>query len=716
MLLERKTLTRAYAPYPSNLKMLGYLGIIVSSALIQYLKIDKLDNSLFRYKLINNNEILGDEVSVMDEKRINHLAEQLVPAFGTSELPALIDILLDNEPASAKFLVKSELNRIMTPCSKAIDVRGLVKDECRKYDLNGYSHWLNDHCINLYYKNISKFGTYTEGVWEAVKKYTVSLRDIDSQKNRQKEIDEISQERLDVDFIDMGFYLSRREARLNIAAPVRIVLKNEQEVLAVLLDISSSGIRIKVPHCIEVQVKTDVKVFFCKSDNSYEDEFTRAAHYHIVAIDDPIEHSPIKYLRCVIEKNKEFVDEIMSYYERQSRKSLNKHEIPNRANAHTHEHFLFANTNKIPFFFSKEQILLTLLNEKNKRLYQSLKNKSGQPCLELLFGKSMLEKLTKLPHPGASLVIHTFKYNSEFLSVNNDEVNDDLFRLFVRTGAQTDTWKIFKVSVFKLTQDEIKNLYKEAPKLGLKSATHYGLLQEITYSDCNQDYLLRQPSNLSISELGRFRAKSQSPGNVSPYIIIGNKLPNSLLDLLHDFFVKSYSGVCVFFGKEGTKLFPRSIGATYPSPQFVEIFAQVNGSKLSLSPIYKGRSFSLIKQTLRPKEKHGLYSHELYVSVTQYKQKIKFSESRLENEFLDRNEKIDFIKKSQLTGYFFALRIDSERIASSEIELLKFDVADVLRVNMQKAKKLEYDIENIAGLAEITDVTDEVLLRLDLKL
>jgi len=111
-----------------------------------------------------------------------------------------------------------------------------------------------------------------------------------------------------------------------------------------------------------------------------------------------------------------------------------------------------------------------------------------------------------------------------------------------------------------------------------------------------------------------------------------------------------------------------------------------------------------------------LYSHELYVSVTQYKQKIKFSESRLKNEFLDRNEKIDFIKKSQLTGYFFALRIDSERIASSEIELLKFDVADVLRVNMQKAKKLEYDIENIAGLAEITDVTDEVLLRLDLKL
>lgn len=691
------------------------MGKIVSGTLIQYLKINKLDNSCFRYKLINNTETLGDEVSVMDEKRINHLAEQLVPAYGTPDLTKLLDDILENEPASAKFLVKSELNRIMAPCSKAIDIRGLVKDECRKYDLNGYSHWLNDHGINLYYKNIFKYGTYAEGVWESVKKYTISLRDIEAQKTRQQEVDEINSEKLDVDFIDMGFYLSRRESRLNISAPVRIVLENGQEVFAVLLDISSSGIRIKIPHCITAKTQSDMKVYFCQSSNSYEEEVSRPAHYHIVAIDDPIDNSPVKYLRCVLEHNKEIIDEMMNFFERQSRKSLDKNEIPARANAHTHEHILFANTSKLPFFFSKEGVVLTLLNEKNKRLYQSLKNKAGQPCLGVFLGAERLEKLTQLSMPGAHKIFHTFRYHNEFLSVDESETTDDLFRLFVRTGAQTDTWKVFKLSVFELSRDEIKKIHEEAPKLGVKKATHYGLLQEVTYADCNNDYLMRQPSNLSISELGRFRASAKDSTRINPSIGINNKLPRNVIETLHDVFVRNFVGASVFFEKNGTKLNPRAIGATYPTPPFIKAFAKVDG-KISLGPIYMGRSFSLIKQTMRPKEQHGLHSHELYMMIGEYKKKTQFLDSKLVSDFIDRDERINFIKRSQQTGQFIAVRIDSERIASPEIELLKFDVADVLRVNMQKAKKLEYDIENIAGLAEITDVTDEVLLRLDLKL
>ena len=546
----------------------------------------------------------------MDEKRINHLAEQLVPAHGTPDLPNLLDAILQNEPASAKFLVKSELNRLMTPCSKAIDIRGLVKDECRKYDLNGHSHWLNDHGINLYYKNIVRYGIYAEGVWEAVKKYTISLRDIDAQKTRQQEVEEINSEKLDVDFIDMGFYLSRRESRLSISSPVRIVLENGQEVFAVLLDISSSGIRVKIPHCISAKAQSDVKVHFCKSSNSYEEEINRPVHYHIVAIDDPIDNSPVKYLRCILEHNKEVVDEMMEFFERQSRKSLDKNEIPLRANAHTHEHLLFANTCKLPFFFSKEGVVLTLLNPKNKRLYQSLVNKSRQPCLGVLFGSERLEKLAQLSSPGAQKVFHTFRYHNEFLSVDESEVSDDLFRLFVRTGAQTDTWKVFKLAVFELSRDELKKLHEEAPKLGLKKATHYGLLQEVTYADCNSDYLTRQPSNLSISELGRFRANAKDSTRTNPNIGISNNLPRNVLELLHHIFVKNFVGASVFFEKNGTKLNPRAIGATYPTPSFIRSFAKVGG-KISLAPIYMGRSFSLIKQTMRPKEQRGLHSHEL---------------------------------------------------------------------------------------------------------
>ena len=77
------------------------------------------------------------------------------------------------------------------------------------------------------------------------------------------------------------------------------------------------------------------------------------------------------------------------------------------------------------------------------------------------------------------------------------------------------------------------------------------------------------------------------------------------------------------FEKNGTKLNPRAIGATYPTPSFIKAFAKVDG-KVSLAPIYMGRSFSLIKQTMRPKEHHGLHSHELYMMLGEYKQKSQF--------------------------------------------------------------------------------------------
>ena len=100
----------------------------------------------------------------------------------------------------------------------------------------------------------------------------------------------------------------------------------------------------------------------------------------------------------------------------------------------------------------------TLLNQ-NKRLYQSLVNKSRQPCLGVLFGSERLEKLAQLSSPGAQKVFHTFGTIMNFY-VDESEVSDDLFRLFVRTGAQTDTWKVFKLAVFELSRDELKIMKK----------------------------------------------------------------------------------------------------------------------------------------------------------------------------------------------------------------------------------------------------------------
>lgn len=104
----------------------------------------------------------------MQQSEILSLAERLIPAYHTGDLEHLLGQLTQGQSPSAKLLVKMELNRIMTSCHKSVDLRGRVNGECREYEIDGITHWLDDVAFNAYHKSIRKYGSYTEGVWEAL--------------------------------------------------------------------------------------------------------------------------------------------------------------------------------------------------------------------------------------------------------------------------------------------------------------------------------------------------------------------------------------------------------------------------------------------------------------------------------------------------------------------------------------------------------------------
>ncbi|WP_337235194.1 hypothetical protein, partial [Salmonella enterica] len=73
----------------------------------------------------------------MQQSEILSLAERLIPVYGTNDFDFVLGQLTEEEPPSAKILVKMELNRLMAPCKKSIDLRGRVQGECREYILDG---------------------------------------------------------------------------------------------------------------------------------------------------------------------------------------------------------------------------------------------------------------------------------------------------------------------------------------------------------------------------------------------------------------------------------------------------------------------------------------------------------------------------------------------------------------------------------------------------
>ncbi len=125
----------------------------------------------------------------MQQAEILSLAERLITAYHSSDFDYLLSQMTEGEPPSTKILVKMELNRIMEPCTKTIDLRGRVNGECREYELDGLKHWLDDVAFNAYHKNIQKFGGYTEGVWLALCNTRNNFRVMQQRGNNQpKEI------------------------------------------------------------------------------------------------------------------------------------------------------------------------------------------------------------------------------------------------------------------------------------------------------------------------------------------------------------------------------------------------------------------------------------------------------------------------------------------------------------------------------------------------
>ena len=51
-----------------------------------------------------------------------------------------------------------ELKRLAQPCTRLIDLRGLVDGECKTYEYNERPHYLDDVAIKVFEENVAYYG------------------------------------------------------------------------------------------------------------------------------------------------------------------------------------------------------------------------------------------------------------------------------------------------------------------------------------------------------------------------------------------------------------------------------------------------------------------------------------------------------------------------------------------------------------------------------
>jgi len=779
----------------------------------------------------------------MQQPEILSLAERLIPAYNSDDFEFLLGQMTEGDPPSVKILVKMELNRVMAPCTKPIDLRGRVKGECREYELDGLKHWLDDVAFNAYHKNTRKFGGYTEGVWEALCNTHNNFRVM--QKRGKPLGTEITTDinGIDVEAVVMGYDLKRRENRLKVSSQIEIELLSGQIVHAVTVDLSPSGAKFKVPSAFNYKLGEVINVRLVELSKALEIEgIDSIIPYRIVGIDESYENDAVKYLRLLKLDTTNIIEVVIEHMlksDGQKTRHDNQDKII-RARSRGFEHTYLKHTCNLPVFFSGNELKLALMTENNQKIWQYWHDERNQQSLSNLFNSQRMSLLTTEGMKGSSNVIYSFTHEHQdktlFFSMMMPEATRELRQLFWHIGAKKESWKVFRLSVFELSAEERIELSEHTNELGLEtsSLTHCGILQEIADDTSRQDYLLAEKPRLASSELNHFRharnpdnnpvciyfdAKSRrkepryqfkSPLQLSepdttvyegisvdiskhgvsvaltapcklkagetcsinfkelqlydkklplddvPYRVIrvspGGKqlqlaiiedshimrtiaffgtliehnqdkliakkelLPsNELLEGLHDILLDKMVSSPLFIEKRGGSLRPKAIGINYPLKPYLTILAKLGDEKnFSLGPIYKGRTNTLLAQPMKRIEGAQPQYHELYLTAVKFGTRIQSVESKLSSDFDSLKERMMFVKNAQAMGEFYAIRVCGAPVFDPITALVRKDLDELTQISMHHARNLEKDIHNIVGYGELTDITEEVLIRLGL--
>jgi hypothetical protein len=462
----------------------------------------------------------------MQQTEILSLAERLIPIYHSKDFDDVLSQLTNGKSPAIKLLVKMELNRLMTPCNRSVDLRGRVDGECREFQIDGLTHWLDDVAFNDYHRYMKKYGSYTDGVWEALYNTRNNFRVMKERGLEVKKTQDEEENPFEVEVIHLGYDLKRKENRLRIASQVEIKLKNNQTIHAVTSDLSPSGARFKVPSTFDYSLGDIIEVHFIELSKKMDIQGIEIpVPYRILGIEDIDETDSVKYLRVLKQNESGVVKQIITeclLTDNQRARHNNQDKIV-RARTRAFEHLFLKHACQLPVFFCENELKVVLLTESNYDIWQYWHDERNQQTLGNLFNQERMSLFAKPGVTGSSNTIYAFKHEHKdktlFFSMMMPEGAPDTRKLFWHIGAKKSSWRVFRVSIFELSSQERKslgeNLATESVGLTqhLSSLTHFGLLQEIGGPSTANDYLLVDKPNIPSSEISPFRQTRKVIGN-----------------------------------------------------------------------------------------------------------------------------------------------------------------------------------------------------------
>ncbi|MFD2179834.1 PilZ domain-containing protein [Veronia pacifica] len=639
-------------------------------------------------------------------QKFEHVVIELLPHFLKPNFEARLDALSSKYTSTEVFMIKMEINRRMTPCSKRLDLRGRVPGEVREYELENERCWLDDIALNHYRKRIEFYGgSLTHGLWEELQpkqeKRNVLL------KPTQHKAEPTAN--FSAEYFKSGAGILRKESRYKFFATIELVLPDGCLVHGNTLDISSSGLKIKATAAFDYHVDDEVTIRFPKLDEAEEmPELIEGITYTITQIRDYSYSSHFMTLGLKIVSPSKAIGAVIDNRHRNKKSQKptedSNHQIDNIRHRAL-EKVVVNHTTTLALFLEFGAIRFALMTLMNRGIWDYWHNEKGEQFFSQLLSEGRLQSLQK----ERELIFYCFcRYKKDqkyYVCASDTELSEQERKHFWSIGINEPSWRILRLRLSAIEKDELKDSPTDMAAL-----SHIVLIQDLTDHDQRDDYQIESPEpEVKTELLNRFSRSLYNSSRISP---INPDIQSQFADLLRKISVDHFDSTSYFLGKKDM-IYSAHAFVINTHNNFLNqiLLEKKKTSNMSLQPLYHDELMRLIKKAAKKNSPPPISHIDFYIAIFPAgKNKVR-SAVRTFSEFSSPIDRVNFIINARKMGSFVAVRNTLQPIRRV------YDYADnralspLLTNSRNQITLLQHEMNSICVFGELTNITQEVLKR-----
>lgn len=394
-----------------------------------------------------------------------------------------------------RFLLKMELKRLATPCTRLVDLRGHVDGECKPYEDDGRVHYLDDMAIKVYQDTVEAYGAYTFGVYEAVMNTENNFRVMYQKEKAAMEQGQSSRQaaqqatakvfektQYPATWQSFGPYYDRRDERMNFATALTIVLAEDKVIEAVSSDISVNGCKVRLNKPISLANRQILQIRFTGFEGEFQFKKDEIFSYEVrnQQTIDNIQLVGLQRVYTSDESRDGFKQFLKGFVQGNKRRyKINLDNTINAIQARTFEQFVLPKSSELPVFLSDNGIeslpryALTCPN--NQRVFQYWLDENKNSTLNFLITSERITRLKKEVADDQMLMVFSFVHESQgksyFYTVDTIQLaNDPEFaNEFLGFASNKPTFAIHQLQLLPVVESRAKTVMTLSTAMSVKN-------------------------------------------------------------------------------------------------------------------------------------------------------------------------------------------------------------------------------------------------------